>query len=942
MERTLTTDEANTRILISSSPDPKACERYLDSFRKRFPDHYGKLLASAPGIQHLIAVFSYSRFLSDALLQFPDWVTILADTGDLFRVRSAGDFRRHLEEFLPDQGAPPARLLALFRRRELLRILIRDVLGHATLPEAAEEVSNLADAILDVTYRRIRAGLELRFGKPSCQRLEGGSTECGFSVIALGKLGGRELNYSSDIDLMFVYSGNGTTSGAESITNKEFFKKLANLYTDLLSTYTSDGTCYRVDLRLRPDGRLGEVCLSLDGAKAYYESRGRDWELQMLIKARVAAGEPGPGRELLEAIEPRIYQSSLDFSAVEAVSATRERIHEKANRRSRDAGMDIKLARGGIRDIEFLVQCLQRLHGGREPWVRQGGTMLALSRLRDKTLLSESEYSKLASAYEFLRHLEHRLQFADDRQTHTLPVHRDELELLARKMPAAELGRMPSAGKLLHQLNLHLEEVQETYGRVIHSQQPLYYNTPAPQPGRPSRLEPQAYPEAPSSNLLRFLDQRAPRLASELKNCPLRRGGKHFESFLERIYANPEHLEVLDSNPELARDAVDLFDNSVHFAEELIRRPELIEELLQARNGVPVEHGDLSAVIGDAAELRRFFRRAMVRVQAESVCLKAPIFTTLERTSDLADTIICTAYTLARDQVRETHPPESAAYEPRTQMMVIALGRLGMREFDLGSDADLNFVLPDGESSELRFWTRVAERMIDMITAYTSEGVMFAVDTRLRPNGREGPLVQPESVYKDYLGNRAEAWEGITYMKSRAVAGDNAATTKFLHELQQVDWRRYGQSGRSRRDLRDMRAKLEREQGSGNPLKAGFGGYYDIDFALMYLRLKSAGIFFKVLNTPERIDIIEKMGHLERKDAEFLQDAATFYRAVDHGLRVYSGHAEGRLPNSPAHLETLTALVNRWTPEHLHDEPLPQELVQIQARTREYFRRLFG
>ena len=229
-----------------------------------------------------------------------------------------------------------------------------------------------------------------------------------------------------------------------------------------------------------------------------------------------------------------------------------------------------------------------------------------------------------------------------------------------------------------------------------------------------------------------------------------------------------------------------------------------------------------------------------------------------------------------------------------------------------------------------------------MITAYTGEGIMFAVDTRLRPNGREGTLVQTESAYYDYSCNRAEAWEGITYMKSRAVVGNSTVTTKFLHELQQVDWRRYGQSGRSRRDLRDMRARLEREQGSSSPLKAGFGGYYDIDFALMYLRLKSAGIFYKVLNTPERIDIIEKMGHLERKDAEFLQDAATFYRAIDHGLRVYSGHAEGRLPNSPAHLETLTALVNRWTPPHLHDEPLPQELAQIQTRTREYFRRLFG
>ncbi len=771
--------------------------------------------------------------------------------------------------------------------------------------------------------------------------LIGGKHLCGMSVIALGKLGGRELNYSSDIDLMFVYSGNGTTDGQDSISNKEFFKKVANLYTDLLSTYTSDGACYRVDLRLRPDGRLGEVCLSLDGARSYYETRGRDWELQMLIKARVAAGEISPGKDLLDAVEPRIYQSTLNFSAVEAVSATRERIHEKANRRSRDTGLDIKLTRGGIRDIEFLVQCLQRLHGGRESWVRHGGTMLALSRLRDKNFLSEAEYARLASAYEFLRNLEHRLQFLDDRQTHSLPVSKEELEVLARKMPKAELGRLPSADKLLHQLNVHLEEVQETYDRVIHSQQPMYYMSPAHRT-EPVANERDLSPGPSNSNLIRFLDQRAPQLARELESISLQKIPISFESFLERIYANADLLHFLNSNPFPIHDVVDLFENSMHFAEELLRRPELVLEIAHARSGVASNYENLSSHIHEPSELRKFFRREMLRIQVESVCMRAPIFNTLGRTSDLADAVICAAYALSRDQVFRTHPPESNEYLPRDQMMVIALGRLGMREFDLGSDADLNFILPEADVREVRFWTRVAERMIDMITSYTGEGIMFAVDTRLRPNGREGNLVQTDSGYKDYLANRAEAWEGITYMKSRAVAGNSESATKFLHELQQVDWRRYGQGGRSRNDLREMRARLEREQGSISPLKAGPGGFYDIDFALMYLRLKSAGIFYKVLNTPERIDIIEKMGHLERSDAEFLEDAATFYRAIDHGLRIYSGHAEGRLPNSPVHLETLTALVNRWTPERLQHEPLPQALAKIQTRTREYFRRLFG
>jgi len=275
-------------------------------------------------------------------------------------------------------------------------------------------------------------------------------------------------------------------------------------------------------------------------------------------------------------------------------------------------------------------------------------------------------------------------------------------------------------------------------------------------------------------------------------------------------------------------------------------------------------------------------------------------------------------------------------------MMVIALGRLGMREFDLASDADLCFVIPDSDASERLFWTGVAERMIDAISAYTGDGVIFTVDTRLRPNGREGALVQTEGSYKDYFAKHAEAWEGISYMKSRGVAGNAEQATKFLNELQVVDWRRYGQSGRSRKELAEMRARLEKEQGARNPLKAGRGGYYDIDFALMYLRLKGAGIFYKVLNTPQRIDVIEKMGHLEREDADFLRDSATFYRAIDHGLRVWSGQAAGKLPSSQMQLEVLTELVHRWTPPHMNDQPLTIKLSQVRKRTREFFHRLFG
>ena len=914
------------QLLLASVPDPPAVERYLERLQHESPSAFDRIVSSAAALRCAVNVFSYSRFLSDAVLKNPERILQVSTSGSFYRALSVEGYEERLFDFLGKErrDMPSALDLARFRRRQLLRICLRDVMGVAALAEVTEELSNLADAILDFAYRRIRTRLVAEHGEP---RLADGSV-CGFSVISLGKLGGKELNYSSDIDLMFVYGGNGETGGPSRITNKEFCKKIANEYTALLSTYTADGLCYRVDLRLRPDGTLGEICISDEGARTYYTGRARDWEKQMLIKARVSAGEPEPGAGLLEFVEPLIYQSSLDFRAVEAVSETRQRISEKAAAKKRGKrGLDIKLTPGGIRDIEFLVQCLQRLHGGREPWVRHGGTMFALFRLRDKRLLSDTEYARLAAAYQFLRYVEHRLQLDEDRQTHTLPSSDKDLDLLARKMPPEGSGDVRDAASFKLRLDEHLAAVREIYDRVIHAQKPLY-DSPLPLP----ELVPESETVAPVSSLTRLLDQRAPRLAAVVAAAGLNRGRVRFEHFLEKAFANPAVLDRLDSDGKLAAGVLDIFEHSPYFADDLLRQPEVLDEI----GAPPIDEPEQ---LDEGGALRRFYRRQMLRIQSESILSRAHIFATLRKTSALADRVIEASYRLA---VVDSLPPANFDYTPRDQMMVIALGRLGMNEFDLGSDADLVFVLPDADAGELTFWTGVAERMIQTMSSYTGEGVMFTVDTRLRPNGRDGDLVQLESAYKSYFERGAEAWEGITYMKSRAVAGNLDRATEFLHELQEVDWRRYGQSMRSRKDLAAMRARLEREQGPRNPLKAGAGGYYDIDFALMYLRLKGAGIFYKALNTPERIDVIEKMGHLEREDADFLREAATFYRALDHGQRVSAGHAEGSLPKSQAQFEVLTNLVKRWTPEHLHGQRIDATLRDIRGRTRDFFQRLFG
>jgi glutamate-ammonia-ligase adenylyltransferase len=516
----------------------------------------------------------------------------------------------------------------------------------------------------------------------------------------------------------------------------------------------------------------------------------------------------------------------------------------------------------------------------------------------------------------------------DDRQTHTLPSASERLEVLARKMPFDASGAPLDAGTLQRRLADHLANVREIYKRVVSDYQPAtaVADEPATVPAADDA-------ESPAGMLVDRvwvdkLRDRAPRLSSALESFHFRRGRARLEHFLEESVTSAELLARLDATP--AR-VLDIFENSAHFADQLLRYPELLGEI-----GEPFQlEGGL---LKDGAALRRFYRRQMLRIQCESLLGHAPIFDTLGKTSVLADTVIAAAYRIALAEA----PPPDASYRAEDQMMVICLGRLGMREFDLGSDADVNFVIPDEDAPHLVYWTGVAERMIQTLSSYTGEGVMFAIDTRLKPDGRAGLLVQTEGAYKTYFAEKAEAWEGIAYMKSRALAGNIERATVFLRELQDVDWLRYGKSMRSRRELGEMRARLEREQGPRNPLKAGVGGYYDIDFALMYLRLRGAEVFYRVLNTPERIDVIEKTGHLSAEDAGFLRDASTFYRALDHGQRLSTGRAEGTLPAGQAQMDVLTGLVRRWTPVHLHKYPLDVTLMRIRRRTREFFDRLFG
>ena len=421
------------RRSLAQSPDPDSSLNYLERFLKHAEQEGEPSLLHGHRLPIVTAVFGNSHFLAETLFRYPELLDWALDENRLYRLLSTDELRSELGWLPPDiTDDEAAKTLARFKRMHLLRIVIRDLLRFATLADVTEELSNLADAILQGAQEHIQQQLVRRFGRPLTQA-DSGPIESHFVVLALGKLGGRELNYSSDIDLMYLYTAEAKTSGPVPIPGREFFAQLAQRLTRTLSQITPEGSCFRVDLRLRPEGGSGEMAIPLGSAMKYYHTRARDWELQMLIKARAVAGNRPLGATFLAMVEPLIYQTTTDFSMIEGVAKTRDRIQMNLSGH-RDNGLNVKLSRGGIRDIEFLVQCLQRLYGGREPWVRGGGTLLSLHRLRDKGYLSAQDYARLYAAYSYLRTLEHHLQIEHNRQVHSIPSQPEPRQILTRKM----------------------------------------------------------------------------------------------------------------------------------------------------------------------------------------------------------------------------------------------------------------------------------------------------------------------------------------------------------------------------------------------------------------------------------------------------------------------------------------------------------------------------
>lgn len=449
--------------LISDLPDPDAARRFLHALDEQQPREASKLRRNDGLLSDCLTIAAYSPLLATTLLQNPDYFSWLNRERRAPVVRTKDELLESLGRFVLTHSQVDLHAqLARFRRRELLRIFLSDIRRLKTVAEITEDISNLADAILETALRRARQDVDNRFGNPLVIDEKGKTTVAEYCIVSLGKLGSRELNYSSDIDLLFLYSAEGETSGAGSgrvITNREYFVKLSESVTHLVGRQTGEGAAYRVDMRLRPHGRVGPLAISVSDAVRYYRQEARDWERQVLIRSRVSAGDGDLYRRFIENVEDAVFSTDISVdAALDSVRTSKQRI-DVEQRSGR--GFNVKLGRGGIREIEFIAQALQLAYGGADRWLRSPHTLISLARLADRGHISEKELTELFNAYEYLRRAEHVLQMENGLQTHTVPDEADRRLLLARRMGCDAVGDFEK------ELDTHTGNVHRVFRRVF-------------------------------------------------------------------------------------------------------------------------------------------------------------------------------------------------------------------------------------------------------------------------------------------------------------------------------------------------------------------------------------------------------------------------------------------------------------------------------------------
>jgi glutamate-ammonia-ligase adenylyltransferase len=904
-------------------PDPSGARLFFERFAAEHAREAERLLRNEGLLSDVLALAAWSPLLATTLAQHPDYVQWLSREREHTRVKTREELGESLARFtLTNSQLEPQVLLSRFRRRELLRIYLHDIRKVSTLVEVTEELSNLADAILDYALNLANQELENRFGAPSITDTKGRVTNAGFCIVALGKLGSAELNYASDIDLLFLYSEDGATSGKGTrgeTSNREYFVKLAEAVARMVGHPSGEGAAYRVDLRLRPHGRDGALASSLEEAVRYYRQTAQTWEKQVLIRARAAAGSGELFARFYQRVQPSVF--AKDETVTHALSSVRLAKHKIDRHHARDTrGFNVKLGRGGIREIEFIAQALQLAFGGNDEWLRASHTLISLGRLADRHLITERERVQLSDAYDFLRTLEHRLQMEHGLQTHTAPDEPERRLLFARRMNL-------SSQEFDALLRSHTDNVRAAYERVfgepLNDAEPAESFDDASIPAHvnvesslrePVDAEAVAAvaaatifaPRIKTSEERLSIDTIAEQLrASAARSLNPGRASKLISRIASSL--DKSNVKMTLSEPHI-ESLVRLCGTSEFFGEMIASQPSLLAVLARMRSGDPDYDESLRAAVESAdsfrtglGALRREWSACFVRIGMLDAANAITMRESNRRQTSLASASVDAAFTIVSREMERRY----GEFQSEPQLAVLGLGRLGGGGMDYGSDLDVVLIYEDEAPSPVsslnhaEFYSRWAELLVAALSSLTREGHLYRVDLRLRPDGRNGPTCSGATSFLNYLSERAEPWEWLAYVKLRAVAG-NLSLGRRVEDLARTtihDAARRMDDSELRGETRRVRDRLERERArrrgrAGLDIKYDRGGMLDVYFATRYLQLRD-----DVRDDEEDRSTVHTLyrlhdgGSLNNEDWLAMFDGYSLLRGLDHYLRLIVGRS---------------------------------------------------
>ncbi|MCB1772450.1 MAG: bifunctional [glutamate--ammonia ligase]-adenylyl-L-tyrosine phosphorylase/[glutamate--ammonia-ligase] adenylyltransferase [Gammaproteobacteria bacterium] len=878
------------------------------------------------------AVWSASEFAAKTCLREPAWLARLHADGLLHRAYRGGEMAQRLAAALDgvDDEDDLHRRLRHFRQQEMLRITWRDLGGLCQLEETLEDLSELADVCVRQALDVLSGWATARLGVP--RGADG--AEQHLIVIGMGKLGARELNLSSDIDLVFCYPERGRTDGARGLDNEQFFTRLGRQLITALSRQTADGFVFRVDMRLRPFGDSGPLVSSYDAMEHYYHSQARDWERYAMVKARALTGSATDIEALMQMLHGFVYRRYIDFGVIESIRDMKRMIEKELSRKG--MGANIKLGQGGIREIEFIGQAFQLVRGGREREFQVRSIQRVLDRLGRRGILPEYAVRDLQAAYRFLRMTENRIQAWRDEQTHMLPTGDEGRARLAVSMGFAGWAEFEQV------LSRHRRHVHEQFGHVFAAPQaePTSQESPlasvwladdAEDPQALAALRQAGYvqPEEVLGRLHEYrdsavvrglptrgrnkLDQLMPSLveASAQADAP----DVTIERLLQLIAAiarRTAYLDLLVENPLALSQLVRLAGESSWVVSQLIRQPLLLDELLDPRRLYSPLHGDalrteldtlLESVAEDDLEqemerLRQFAQGNRLRVAAADIAGAIPLMVVSDYLTEIAEVTLQRVQASSLRDLAAKYGAPGRLDGMTTGFAIVGYGKLGGIELGYASDLDLVFLhgsadlnaMTDGRRSVANevYYARLGQRVIHMLTTVMPSGVLYEADMRLRPNGNSGQLVTSLKTFESYQDNDAWTWEHQALVRARAIAGDPAVIARFNAIRHRVLCRERDPAVLLD-DVVSMRARmregLDRSNDEQFHIKHGVGGLVDIEFIVQYAVLRWAHSHPDLTDWTDNARLLERLARhrlLPELAAEQLWNAYQLYRGVVH------------------------------------------------------------